>query len=187
MKEVRCIETGATYPNAKEAAAAMGVTPGMLSHVLKGRQRTAAGYTWEYTGEVSKRPYKARKARGKVWKDENGLVFLSLKELAESKGMKPARVGYLMRDSDVFLNEWLTENKKRIVLEWVSPYWCVDNVRFLSRDEAVAFGRRLTNHLTMVKLHVGLDKSRRTGKSVVMVFGSTGWKESAADLFGEMV
>lgn len=84
MREVRCIETGETYPSAAAAARAHDVTPGMLNHALKGRQATAAGYTWEYTGKGGKQKYKPR-YKG-IYKDRRGRIYYSLRSFAETHG-----------------------------------------------------------------------------------------------------
>lgn len=84
MKEVRCVETGETYPSAAAAARAKGVTPGMVNHVLKGRQATAGGHRWEYTGRGGKQSYKSR-YRG-IYQDRTGRVYHSLRSFAEYHG-----------------------------------------------------------------------------------------------------
>lgn len=82
MKQIRCVETGETYPSATAAARAHGVTPGMINHVLKGRQATAAGHRWEYTGDKS-----PRQSRYKgVYRDTSGEVYHSLRAVAVRHG-----------------------------------------------------------------------------------------------------
>ncbi len=82
MKQVRCVETGETYPSATAAARAHGVTPGMIGHVLKGRQATAGGYKWEYTGE---KPPRQKRFKG-VYRDHTGQIYHSLQAVAKRNG-----------------------------------------------------------------------------------------------------
>ena len=85
MKQVRCVETGETYASAAAAARAHGVTPGMINHVLKGRQATAAGHGWEYTGEVGKHLRRQKRYKG-VYRDNTGRVYHSLQGFAQRHG-----------------------------------------------------------------------------------------------------
>lgn len=82
MKQVRCVETGVVYNSIAAAARAHGVTPAMIAHVLKGRQATAAGYTWEYTGLT---PPRQTRYKG-VYRDRNGKIYRSLKSFADEHG-----------------------------------------------------------------------------------------------------
>lgn len=47
-KRIKCIETNEIYPSLKEASQAMNLTRSAISNCIKGRSKTAAGYTWEY-------------------------------------------------------------------------------------------------------------------------------------------
>lgn len=47
-KSVVCVETGKQYASITEAATAVGVAVCTVSAVLRGRQKTAGGYHWEY-------------------------------------------------------------------------------------------------------------------------------------------
>ena len=47
-KKVRCVETGEIFESIKQAAEYVGITPGGITSVLKGRQRKAGGYKWVY-------------------------------------------------------------------------------------------------------------------------------------------
>lgn len=82
MREVVCVETGETYPSAAAAARAHDVTPGMINHVLKGRQATAGGYKWEYTGENGKHAQRQKRYKG-VYRDCTGRVYRSLRAVAK--------------------------------------------------------------------------------------------------------
>lgn len=48
-KPVYCEETGSTYESAKTAASILGVSVTGISHALKGRQKTAGGYHFQYS------------------------------------------------------------------------------------------------------------------------------------------
>lgn len=50
FKKVICIETGTVYESVKAAAAAIGVQPSLLSHVLKGRQHMTRNLHFKYCG-----------------------------------------------------------------------------------------------------------------------------------------
>ena len=50
FKKVICIETGTVYESVKAAAAAIGVQPSLLSHVLKGRQHMTRNLHFTYYG-----------------------------------------------------------------------------------------------------------------------------------------
>lgn len=82
MKQVRCIETDTVYPSATAAAQAHNITVGMIVHVLKGRQATAAGHTWEYTGKKS---LPQSRYTG-VYRDTNDRIYTSLREFAQRHG-----------------------------------------------------------------------------------------------------
>lgn len=84
MKEVLCVETGDVYPSAASAARHHNLTPGMINHVLKGRQATAGGYRWEYTGQGGKQPFRPR-YKG-VYRDRSGAVYNSLQGFAKRHG-----------------------------------------------------------------------------------------------------
>ena len=45
-KAVVCIDTGEEFASIKEAAQAKGVNPVSIGHNIKGRNKTAGGYTW---------------------------------------------------------------------------------------------------------------------------------------------
>lgn len=51
-KAVRCVETSEVFPSVKQAAISLNVSAHGISHVLKGRQKTAGGYHWEYHNSV---------------------------------------------------------------------------------------------------------------------------------------
>ena len=48
VKPVQCIETGVIFRSARDAGKELGVTNTAISNCLKGRSKTAAGYTWRY-------------------------------------------------------------------------------------------------------------------------------------------
>jgi group I intron endonuclease len=52
FKPIMCIETGEAFPSIKEAAKKMGVTPGFLTNVLKGRKQTAKGCHFKFIGKM---------------------------------------------------------------------------------------------------------------------------------------
>jgi hypothetical protein len=47
-KPCMCVETGCIYSTAVEAGKSLGFTGSAITNVLKGRQKTAGGYTWVY-------------------------------------------------------------------------------------------------------------------------------------------
>lgn len=47
-KKVRCVERGEVFESVKQAAEYIGINPGGITSVLKGRQRKAGGYKWVY-------------------------------------------------------------------------------------------------------------------------------------------
>lgn len=100
MKEVRCIETGETYPSAAAAARAHGVTPGMINHVLKGRQATAGGYKWEYTGNSGTHAQRQKRYKG-VYQDRMGRVYHSLRGFAQHHGYTIRQVQAAITDDSV--------------------------------------------------------------------------------------
>lgn len=51
-KTVRCVETGEIFQSLKQAAICLNVSAHGISNVLKGRQKTAGGYHWEYHNSV---------------------------------------------------------------------------------------------------------------------------------------
>jgi len=52
QKPIKCIETGEVFPSIKIAAEKMGITPGFLGNVLKGRKQTAKGFHFNYIGKM---------------------------------------------------------------------------------------------------------------------------------------
>jgi len=52
FKPIVCIETGEIFPSIKEAAEKMGITPGFLTNVLKGRKQTAKGCHFKFIGKM---------------------------------------------------------------------------------------------------------------------------------------
>lgn len=47
-KKVKCVETCYVFDSIKKAAEYVGISPGGITSVLKGRQRSAGGYKWIY-------------------------------------------------------------------------------------------------------------------------------------------
>lgn len=47
-KKIICIETGEIFESVKEASESLGIRASNISHVLKGRQKTAKGFRFEY-------------------------------------------------------------------------------------------------------------------------------------------
>lgn len=173
-REIKCLETGIIYQSTKEAADLLGVTPALITHVLKGRQKRAKGFTFVYTGNVT-RVHK-RKKKQRTVRDDAGRVYMSVKELADAKGIAPHRARYVLDKHGVFPNEWLTKNapSRRVV---ISGQYCLDGLYVgpVRRDLL-----RHTTHLPRIKVHQAVDK----GLPIALYIGKTGWEfDSSDDLF----
>jgi hypothetical protein len=53
-KPIVCIETGEIFPSIKSAAERLGVTPGFLTNVIKGRKPSAKGLHFKYENKLNK-------------------------------------------------------------------------------------------------------------------------------------
>lgn len=87
MKSVQCVQTGIIYESVSAAAASVGVSVGMINHVLRGRKKHAKGYTFIYKPGFYVRRYKIKNAR---IRDDAGNWYEGYKRLAAAKGLTVA-------------------------------------------------------------------------------------------------
>lgn len=89
-KAVRCIETGETFENIKSAAKKFDIYPETICRVLKGQQKTASGFHFEYVDE---------KIQGKFFREgkavrcvETGKIFPSISDVANHFGISHSSI-----------------------------------------------------------------------------------------------
>lgn len=103
---IKCLETGEIYNSVVEVASDLGVTPGNVTHALKGRQKTVRGF---HLQRIGKRVEKPRRDPKPPIRDDAGNEYRNYQELADAKGLTYARARTLCRTvpDGVFYNEWL--------------------------------------------------------------------------------
>ena len=90
-KAVVCVETGKVYPNMKIAAADIGISPSMISCVIRGVNITAGGYHWRYADEEANKG--SRKRNISVICEDTGEIFPTLEAAAKKFGICASTVG----------------------------------------------------------------------------------------------
>lgn len=183
---IKCIETGKIYQSAAAAAKAVSISPGAITHHLKGRQKTAGGYRWEKISTITQRPQRSLR----TIKDDAGNVYRSYKDLSTAKGISQNKAYRWFNSSPdgVFRNAWLRESVRRIEFGFDGRHWLIRDISFAARNDAVRYVRRLAKHFPAIRAHSALDKARRECRTVVMYFGDRGWTEDkcSGDLFSEI-
>lgn len=151
MKQVRCVETGAVYNSITDAAKAHGVTPGMIAHVLQGRQATAAGFTWAYTGSkgVSKPRYRG------IYRDRADNVYKSLRAFAVTHG-------YTIRQVQAAFDRstGLVDLDMRVVLPMVSNKM---TIRYVNGEYFIH------NSFDHPRLEEAKQRARETGEIITLI------------------
>lgn len=66
MKPVICVETGVVFESVKAAAASIGVKPGRITAVLKGKRKRCHGYHFIYAKSVETIPDECKEVGGKM-------------------------------------------------------------------------------------------------------------------------
>lgn len=99
-KNVRIVETGELFRSAADCAAVLHVTTAAVVHCLKGRRKTVAGCTVVYDFVPLGFPRKPRVRR--MIFDEQGRFYFTYSELAQVKGITPARARTIVLRHGVF-------------------------------------------------------------------------------------
>ncbi len=94
-KAVVCVETGKVYPNMKSAAADVGISPSMISCVIRGVNITAGGYHWRYADEDANKG--SRKRNVAVFCEDTGEFFPTLEAAAKKFGINASTIGKIVR------------------------------------------------------------------------------------------
>lgn len=195
MKQIKNVETGKVYRSVTAAAQDIGVSPGMIVHVLKGRQYSAGGFIWRYVDDelpkISRTvKYAYRNRRSKIIRDDSGNVYESIKALSIVKGIDSKRAYYLLnRDPEfIFRNEHLNS---------LPRYRFIFTAGFKVNGVAAGATKRDVQHyiyalapnMSVQKLHNALDKVLFDGqKASVLYYGETGWtlENATHDLFAPL-
>ena len=85
-----CVETGKVYPNAKIAAADVGISPSAISCVLRGVLVTAGGYHWRYDNEDENKG--SRKRNMPVIDEDTGKIYSTIDEAAQDLGISATTI-----------------------------------------------------------------------------------------------
>lgn len=93
-KAVRCIETGETFENIKSVAKKFKIYPETICRVLKGRQKTASGFHWEYVDENS--PGKFHRNAKSVRCIETQEIFESISAAAKKFNVSNASISQVL-------------------------------------------------------------------------------------------
>lgn len=175
MKQIKNVETGKVYNSVTSAARDVGVSPGLIVHVLKGRQKSAGGYSWVYSDEdmpktirTIKHSYRSR--RGNIVRDDAGNVYDSVKSMSVAKGIDPKRAYYLLsRDPEgIFRNEHLRP---------LPRHRFVFTGRNIDKRETQRSVLSVAPNMSVQKLHNALDKVIYEGHDASSVYyGETGWE-----------
>lgn len=156
MRQVRCIETGQVFNSITDAARRLGVTPAAISHVLKGRQATAAGHTWEYAQGV---PVPQKRYTG-LYRDRNGGVYTSLRAFAQ-------RHGYTIRQVQAAT---VTDNPSPRLIDLPTRVPSVRKIRIqYINDQYLIDGLPATTFPTHPLLASALAQARLSGKVVELI------------------
>lgn len=95
-KAVHCIETGETFENIKSAAKKFNIYPETICRVLQGRQKTAGGFHFEYVDKTTQGKFHRE---GKAVRCvETGVVYASVREVAEAFGVTVSAIGNAAKD-----------------------------------------------------------------------------------------
>lgn len=179
-KEVRCIETGQLFPSAASAAAHFECSHSLMGHVLSGRQKTAKGYHFEYTGRHTGTATRVRKKR--IIRDDNGVQYDSIKALADAKGLTDYRARYIInKDREgIFRNAWLLRTTGTETRRLVIARYTVNDVPVgASKRQIISYIQRNFPHVPIMTVYKAVDRQL----PVAIYLDATGWKiEPSGDL-----